>query len=315
MIDIVIFGMGNIGKRHLQALANLNMESAIYCYDKNNAALGNVAAFIKNNNLEYKNLKVTKKLSEIINTINQKSIIIIATTANDRKEIFDIILNKKPYAIIAEKPLCQNLEDYTYVLDLSREKEIDIYVNFIAHMQPFYHEIRKNVKNTKEFTFYTNLPKWGISTVGIHQFELLTWLFDIKEYKIQSTHLKSIYEQKRKGFYDMAGHIQLMTPEGNICVINNTCNDSFASIQIITNNYLYNVFEQENKMVYIDRKNGFHIENLKYKFVSQYTHKLIQNILNEKESKLLPDVKESFIAHKILFDYMKLVKTADLNIT
>lgn len=97
-------------------------------------------------------------------------------------------------------------------------------------MQPFYQEIYKAVCGAKEFTFYGNLPKWGIACVGIHQFELLTWLFNMKHYKIIASNLKSIYEQKRKGFYDITGSIVLLTDTGNICVVNDNEEESFASI-------------------------------------------------------------------------------------
>jgi hypothetical protein len=130
-----------------------------------------------------------------------------------------------------------------------------------------------------------------------------------------ASNLKAIYEQKRKGFYDMAGSVVLLTDTGNICVVNNSEEESFASTQIITKEKAFNVYEEQGKMVVVDKNDGLKVKNIEYVHVSQYTNKVIEDILSPSTQKLLPNIEQGYLAHKMLFEYMELQGVKDLNVT
>jgi len=315
MVRIIIIGTGNIGKRHLQAISNLSIEFEVFCYDKLKSAVNSIPVFCTNNNVRIKNLHYLYNISDIEKKINNMTIVILSATSKNRIDTLTMVLNKKPLAIIAEKPLVQNLRDYEQIIQMSKKNNVPIYINFIARAQLFYQKIYKDVKEEKEFVFYANMPKWGISTVGIHQFDLLCWLFRVTSYKMVVSNLKSIYETKRKSFYDMVGSIILETEKRNICVFNNMENESFASIQIITSNKIYNVFEEQKKMLIIEKDNVSELKEINFVYVSQYINTVIESIISSNSSIMLPDIEEGFIAHKILFEYMKRNNVENLNIT
>jgi predicted dehydrogenase len=313
LITIIVIGTGNIGRRHIQAISKLHIDYKLYCNDSNEKAIIACSDFIKMNSLRIPQIFYSTRLLELSEFVKD-SIVILATTANNRISLFEFLLPKRPLAIIAEKPLCQSQLEYDNILKICENGKTKVYVNFIAHLQPFYHEIKSVLKQESEFIFYSNLPRWGISTVGIHHFELLTWLFDIKNYKIMFSHVKEIYEQKRESFYDLAGSIHLMDDNGNIAVINNTSSESIVSIQIITQNILYNIFQQHQKMLEIDKGGTFNVKKINYIQISEYMHNVIMDIINDNRSKL-PTVDESIIAHRILFDFLNIHNLNTLNIT
>ena len=315
MKKVFILGLGNLGKRHLQSVANIEELYKIICYDTEPKALDSVNIFCRDNSIQIDNIQLDGNLENTINLIDSKSIIIVSSTANGRDELLLNILDKKPLAIIVEKPVTQGLKEYEAVMEKSLNIGIPIYINYIAHMQPIFQQIYSELADSKEFTIYTNLPNWGIACVGIHQIELFTWLFNLEKCKIVSSNVKSVYEQKREGFYDIAGNLVLQTESGNICVINNTQNQSIASIQIITENKIYNIFEEQEKIVIVDSESGVNIENIEYVFVSQYTQQIIKDIFLNNQTNLIPDITQGYLSHKLLFEFMDTHNINNINIT
>ena len=316
MNKVIVIGTGNIGKRHIQAIYKSELDFKILAYDIFKDSLLSVTEFCSNNNLDLNRITLVDDFESLLSQIDNNTIVIVATTAFGRKEILESVLAYQPAAIVAEKPVVQNDSDYLYIQSLAAEKNVPVYVNFIAHAQHFYQEIYENVKNSKDFTFYTNMPNWGMSTVGIHQFELFFWLFGIKEYEVKFSEVSSVYEQKRKGFYDLAGTISLSDKKGNVAVFRNQEANSFASIQIITEDYLYTVHEPQNTLIKIGPDKKVEVSPLNVRFVSMYMQEIVDAIFNNEPAKVyLPDIEQSYLAHKVLYDYISLHVDTDLNIT
>lgn len=320
MQRILILGTGNLGKRHLQALSNLSLPFEVFCYDAIEGARNSVIDFCTENKIVINNLTILDTYNNALDVIDKESIVIVVTTARGRGKLLEEVILKTPKAIIAEKPVCQTHDEFIRVKELSELHKVPVYVNYIAHMQPFYHKIQEEIQASEGYVFYSNMPQWGIGCVGIHHFELLTWLFGVTEYTITNKKdYSSVYEQKRKGFQDIAGTVVLRVNNNNLCVINNTEFDSIASIQIITEKKIYTIYEQQKVMTIIDKSLSGKVEvvQLKYTHVSQYTHLLIEAISNgEMEgNKVLPNIQASYLSHKMLFDYLELMHAKEINIT
>lgn len=119
--------MGNIGKRHLQSISNLSLDFEVFCYDKVKNAVDSVPDFCKNS-LEIPNIQYLYDIRSIEQKIDEETIVIIATTAEGRKEILEVAINKQPLTIISEKPLTQNITDYENIIKLSSQKGVPIYI-------------------------------------------------------------------------------------------------------------------------------------------------------------------------------------------
>ncbi|QEC78074.1 Gfo/Idh/MocA family oxidoreductase [Mucilaginibacter ginsenosidivorax] len=316
MNNVIIIGTGNIGKRHLQALYRSDLEFEIVVYDVFKESLSSVSQFCIDNKLDSARVTPVESFDKLLGFINGDSVVIVATTATDRINTLEPVIIRKPKAIIVEKPIVQVEADYYYIQSIAESNQVPVYVNFIAHAQHFYREIYQNVKDAKEFSFYTNMPNWGMSTVGVHQFELFFWLFGIKEYEVVFSEVSSVYEQKRKGFYDLAGSIVLSDKKGNIAVFRNHTVPSFPSIQIITEDYLYTVHESQNMLIKIGPDKKPVVTDLNVRFVSTYINEIVDYVFNNEFDKVyLPTIADSFLAHKLLFDYISQHVKTPLNIT
>ena len=314
MQKIALIGIGEIGRRHLQAISKLNIDYELICFDKSIEALGYLPEFCNSNNIIRSNINIIKKEINFYNSISNETLVIIATTAKDRKEVLDICIEKKPLTIIAEKPLVQKYSDYQYIINKAKNYKVNIYINFLARAQPFWKNIHKEFEK-KNISLCTSLPKnWGIACVGIHHFDLFTWFTGEKTFEIIGSTVKYVFEQKRMGFYDVAGNLLLRTEKGNLLNINSSDNINISSVQFINDTDMYNYFELQQKMVTIDKNNKVKINSVKELYISNYMTDVIESILNNTNY-ILPDIYESETAHRMLFEYLRINDLEDLNIT
>ena len=312
MNKIIVIGTGNIGKRHIQAISNLKIKYKLICYDHLEESLISLKKFIRENNIKLKNLKIENKFEKTINNIDNKTIIILATTANQRKEILEKIIQKKPLSIIIEKPVCQKEEDYNSIIRLKNKLNIPIYVNFPRHSSPTYKKIFSEIRKKENIIFIANDTKVGFACNGIHLLELATWLLNSKKYKILNSEIESIYETKREGFFDFSGRLTLKLGK-NLSLININNQKTIPSIEIITENKIYKIDEEKQKIIIIDNKN-LKINKFELPHTSQITDKIIQNILNNKIPNI-PTIEETYLPHKILFNFMKKNNIQNINFT
>lgn len=307
--------MGNIGRRYLQAISKLSVDYKLFCYDKSQEALNYIPKFCEDNNINTSNINTVNKDNDLYNSINSETLVLIATTAKDRKEILDICIEKMPLTIIAEKPLVQNLSDYNYIMKKAKDYGVDICINFFARAQPFWKIINKELEK-KNISLCTILPKnWGIACVGIHHFDLFTWFNGEKDFEFVGSTVNYVFEQKRSGFYDIAGSLSLRTKKGNMLNINSSESPDISSVQIIANNKIYNYFELHQNIIEIEKGKGIKVNSAKERYISNYMTDIIENIVKKNNNHILPDIFESYTPHKMLFEYLNLHNLNDLNIT
>lgn len=310
--NIVIIGTGNIGKRHLQAVGNLKMADGVVCYDNIEASLNSVHPFCKANNIDAEHLDIRADYKNTLDAITPGSIVVIATTAKGRKDILLDVIAKRPKAVIAEKPLCQSDEEYKQILAASKAGSVPVYVNLTRHSFDVYKRIKREIIAAKERIFVSVFPD-GMSCIGIHIFDLMTWLFDAKTQEISSSTAFGLTETKRGGCFDFYGDMSLLLDNRDAAFFRAAQKDCVFSVKISTEDKEYNVFEYSKKMVITDRSGEVRTEEIEVPFVSQTTSKIVAQIM-EGEKPDLPTVEESYLAHKILFDYMRKNSLEGVNI-
>jgi len=315
-MDIVVMGTGNIGRRHIQAIANLKSDPdnnlSLSCYDISTTAINGLSEFLRNNNIVFDDLALYTDYDSILSRITSNSIVILATTAQNRLDQVSPIYRRLPKAVILEKPVAQSLGEFNEILRISRELKVATYVNFIARVQSIYQRIKEAVNDSKQLTMYTHMPRWGMSTVGVHQIDLFIYLSGLSNLDIESKQLKAVYEQKRQGFQDATGHL-VLRGKNALAVINNSNVETTPScVQLITDTTIYSIFESEDLIIEVDKKNGLVHNKVNIRFVSQYMHEqLLKCYRGEKLE--LATLQESILAHEILFEFMR--DAGEINIT
>jgi len=319
MKKIIVIGTGNLGKRYLQAILSDDGDFKCFCYDQNPDALNSVDLFLKNNNLTLSRLIKRNSPDEIFNDIDDQSLVIVSTTAQDRLKLVLPITREKPESMIIEKPVTQNREDFLTVMRLCKESKIQAYTHYTLRFQPFCKVLKDMVRPDQPFEVTSMLPAMGIACVGIHYIDLFLWLFNISQPLLEAYSYLGKYEQKRKGFYDMYGEVIIRSEKRGTGRFINTEHGGIRTIEIMQEDKVVSVYEDQRVMTILNKKDNKTIETreAEYVYASQYLTRVIKNYLNGNINLTgeLVDLEEAYLSHSIVFDYMEKTGNRNLNIT
>lgn len=312
MIKIGIIGTGGIGKRHMQAISKISDPVELACYDISKTSLDSVDTFVKENKIHFDNLIKFDTFEAFLKNIDEKTFVIISTTANNRVELVEKIVLRTPKCLIVEKPVCQNDKEYKKIQTLTRN--IPTYVNFPRHAYDVYRDFKKKIQKNNKYSVIIHRGNEGFACNGIHFIELICWLFDVEKYILKSSEIYSTFETKRPGFYDFSGNVKLIL-DGNIFFKLNFSNDkTLGKITFVENINSFEVLESMNKTIRIDSKDVI-VENIEIPYQSNLTNRIICELTNTGKTILLPSLDDCYIPHKILFEIMDINNLSGLNIT
>jgi predicted dehydrogenase len=306
--------MGNIGKRHLQAVSGLKLPIEIVCYDINRETVKGVVEFCRLNAIATKDIVLLSNYDEAIGAIGPRSIVIVATTAQGRKQVLRDVIGRKPDVVIAEKPLCQNLADYDEIISLAGKSGVPVYIDFNRHAFEVYKQIKEEISAAAEKTFFAVFPD-GMACIGIHILDLMTWLLSAREFKLLSSKAFGLCETKRPGCHDFYGEMVVALDSGSLAFLDAARGENVYSVKIVTRAKEYNVFEFTKKMVVVDSSNRLTVREIEVPFISQTTGRIVADIIEAKKVPDLPTIEQSYLAHKILFEYMESNSLENANIT
>jgi len=164
-MNICIIGFGEIGKKYFSVL-NLNQKVNIYIVDK------------KKFSIKKKNIYTCTNIADLPKSIFY-SLIIICTPLEARYDVFQKIINLKVNKIISEKPVSKSVKDFKKILFLMKNKNIDIYTNYIRQFLKEFLQIKKIILNekygkSKVATFYYSK---GVFHNGVHFIDYAISLF------------------------------------------------------------------------------------------------------------------------------------------
>lgn len=319
MKKVILFGTGNLGKRYLQAILISSGNLTCHCYDVSRDALDSIDGFLKANQVLTTSLTKHYRSEDILKEIDGQSLVIVASTANGRRALVTDIVRMHPGALIIEKPVTQTDIDYLAIMEECKSMGIPAFTHYTLRFQPFCKELKEMVKEEKNFELISLLPAMGLACVSIHYIDLFLWLFDIKSAGLTAYDLQGIYEQKRKGFYDMYGEITIRVPgKGTGRFINSEVN-GIRTLMIGLEDRVISVFEDQRLMTVVERKskNTISTREAGYQFASHYLTRVIENFIKGdiNASEELVTLEEGYLSHRIIFDFMKATGNIDLNIT
>ena len=148
-----------------------------------------------------------------------------------------------------------------------------------------YQKLKKKLSESTINSINITGGNWGFGCNGIHMLDLISYLLDDQELIINKFDINNeVIESKRKGFKEFYGRFD------GICLNSDTifsicCKDSDEDLSIIidTDSYIYIVFEKQNIILSIDKKNAININKSDYiiEFISNTTTKAVNNIYKD----------------------------------
>ena len=299
---IVLIGSGEIGSRHLQALAKLPMDIQIDIVEpkEKSKELGLMRFNEVSNNKNKQQLFWHNSVDEIENL---SDLVIVATTATGRSDLVINLLEKGHSRFLIEKMVCQSREEYEKLLSKINEHNAKGWINAARRYFASYQKLKESFRNSEFIDVSVIAGKRGLGTSAIHYIDLFSWFANNSEITLNGDCLyDELFTNKRgKDLVEFAGTITGNLKNGSTLTITFLPKADLPIIVIITGNDNFFLVDElnENKILNIKNLKKDYLD-YKYEHVSTTTAWIVEDILKNDEC-LLPDLNSLFKAHSELF--------------
>ncbi len=287
---ICIIGAGNIGRRHLQALADIKESLSIEVIDPSENSLKEAKKTY--DQIQTHNRHQLSYLLDIKEISNMLDIAIIATTADVRGAVTKQLLSlSKVKYIIFEKLLFQKYQDYNDIKNLLAAKECEAWVNCNMRTTPFYADLKKHFNNNP-LTYIVNSSQQGLATNSIHYIDHMAYLTNCYDFTLDTSCLDTLpIESKRKGFLELTGTLNVYFKNGSSGSFTNYPNGNVPfTIEILSQTYRCLIRADENKSFISSSETNWkwNLEKTPILYQSQMTNLVVSDLLKNGSCKLTP---------------------------
>lgn len=293
MYNIAIIGAGQIGSRHLQAIAKLEGTARVQLVDPSEESLRiarerffEVYDGRGSEGIELLCDRCIDSLSESVD------LAIVATSSDVRATVIkELVRTKEVKNFILEKVLFRKVAEYYEIDDLLRKHNIPTWVNCYMRSRDFYQELRNGINLDEKVAMRVEGSLWGMGCNSIHFIDYLSYLTGCHDFGFDISRLSSeLIDAKRPGFKEFSGELAGHNSHGHSLTL--VCHDTGSGPVIININ---NGPKRHEIIDYVD-----HVihrvsdgdketeEKVGIPFQSQTTDKLVWQIRNHNTCDLTP---------------------------
>jgi hypothetical protein len=289
VFHILLIGAGQLGSRHLQAIALSNLNISISVVDPSEASL--IAGKTRFEQIEdSKNINSINFYTSMSKVENEVDLCVLATNADCRLSVLKELLGHLTVKnILFEKVLFQSEEQLDEAQELLAEHNINAWVNCPRRMQPIYKKLKELLKNEDYIKFKVHGDNWGLACNAIHMIDIWAYLMNNTDYELNTQKLlPQLFDSKRKNFKELCGELTGSLGKNEItlkCDINNEGVTVFQSIK--TPNYIIKIDETLGfcKIKHLETKQS-EIIDFNMIFQSNLTNVAAETIINHGFSDL-----------------------------
>lgn len=305
--NILLFGCGNIGNRHLESILKVKKTNKINItiIEKN---LSNIK---KPNNINKDNKFNIDIYRNLPNSYFKFNLAIIATNSSERLNALKQLKNIKIDYLILEKLLADNLRSLR-ALDkiINKLKFKKIYINTPRRYMDVYEKIKNKINLDNPLSLNYTATNFKLGSNSIHIIDLFSYLIGDKKLKSLFCNISKILVTN-KNFHEFEGILIVSDLKNNLLIINNVKENSkyrtsFGGLKILNYPVTFLCNELNNEIIEIKQsKNSTKTDIIPLKtnfpFQSDLTKKYVENLIDKKKLNL-PDYKLSFRSHILCFE-------------
>ena len=279
--NVLIFGTGNIGYRHLQSILENRKIHKIYLYDKDKKISLDLAKKIKSKKI----ILITNK-----NNIFKKKyfLVILSNFATNRSNTllkFWKIKNTK--YILTEKIVENNIRNINKMLHKIEE---NTYVNLNIRLMTVFKKIKQLVQKEKKIQINLKGNNWNMTSNAIHYLDFVKWITNFEIKKISILKLNKVFKSKRKPFIDFEGKIKCLYENSSTLFLENRYDLKKKNFVIMTlKSKNYNIkYKIESNQILINGK----LLKTRFNHVSKTTNIFLNQALDKSRTIQLPKLKD-----------------------
>jgi len=304
---ICVIGSGNVGKRHVQALAQVPRGLSISIVDPSPAALAETKALF-----EAGRPSGSAHMLCLFQDIEQLpkgciDVAIVATTSDIRADIVETLLRRQTVVfLVLEKILFQQKSDYERI-GAFLGRDVTAWVNCFHRTLPFHRSLRKKAAKENPATITLAIEtgrRYGLMTNAIHHADFMSFLAGSTEFTVDlsSVSPKPI-PSKRAGFLELSGALRFSYRNGlQAFVMQLPVDDVPRKMTIITPNWRCRIDEMDGMAsIQEGATDSAQLHDAPYLRQSAMTGPLIEEILATGQCGL-PTYEESARIHLNLLE-------------
>lgn len=235
MLDLAIIGTGNIGSRHLQALAFLEEPARIVLVDPSRENRAIATERLEAVEAPNRALELDIEQRDRLPAGRAFDLAIVATSSAVRAAaVRELVAGCTVENLVLEKFLFQRRDDYASIGRLLQDRRIPTWVNHWITDTYAFRRAAARVLRQRPFTMQVSGEGWGLCCNAVHYLEFFDHLTGRGEMDCrEATFEPEVIASKRAGYFEINGSMTFASERGDELVLE--CrgdNVNFAAIEI-----------------------------------------------------------------------------------
>lgn len=303
MKHFLVVGAGQLGSRHLQALARYEPgEVAISVVDPSPAAL-EVARQRYGEAAPAAGVRAVGFHAAIADVAAEDiDFCVVATGAGCRLEVLrELLSRKRVHNLVLEKVLFQSVAQLDEAAALLAPHGARTWVNCPRRQFAGYRQLRELFAGEDDLRLDVSGSNWGLACNAIHFIDLWHFLGAPLAYALDCSGLRGTLASKRPGYREVEGSLAGRAGAAEFRLAASV-DDGPPGIQLVLESTRYHVrVEEAAQRCTLTRKADGHVERLPFPLLyqSQLTHRVAQDALQSGRTELTP-FAESAALHRPL---------------
>ncbi len=303
---VLIVGCGQLGSRHLQAVAQLADVASIDVVDPRSEALelgkqrlaelGHTAAPVR-------------WLPSLTDAAADGGLCIVATQADGRCELVRQVVEQLGYrAFLLEKLVAQSMDDYESIKALCDARGVAAWVNCKTRAYPFHQYVKRRLDPSEPLVMHITGGNHGLANNGIHGADLFAFYDGCERIELAGARIDPVLHRTKRGHYDLSGTLHGFTMKGSHFALTYASDHAQSEqISITTRRYRCIVDQLERWAMESDASTGWTWWPVPFEgdlTVSAMTKTFARDILRTGSCEL-PTLAQCAVGHRFILDSLQ----------
>lgn len=310
MPDILLIGCGELGSRHLQAVAALPFIQKVVAVDPSAKALETGRQRVLG--LPDRNPAIEWQWASSLDGIRTGfDLCIVATQAKGRAALVRQVAETIGIGrFLLEKIVTPSVAEYQSLLRLAKGRALKIWVNCKTRAYPVHQYIKSRLRPEEPLLFSSLGGNHGLANNGVHTADLFAFYDDAETIKRIAAEIDPDLHPSKRGetIFDLSGTLVGRSEKGSLLTLAYAGNHTvFDTIQIVTKSRRFIVDHFQRWAVESGEEDGGAWRPIPVEgnlMVSHMTKAFVTDIF-EKGDCELPTLEECFPAHQFILESLQ----------
>lgn len=307
---VLVVGCGQLGSRHLQAVASLPTVTQIDIVEPNLKAIETAKRFLSEVSPLPHHIRFNWH-QDLQEASREGDLCILATQARNRFELLEQIATRLAYpSFLIEKIVAQSVKEYKDMLGLAKLQNLSIWVNCKTRAYPIHKRIKKFLDPQSPIIFTSVGGNHGLANNGVHTADIFMFHDGCNAIRSTGVYIDPILHPSKRGseILDLSGTLQGVTPKGSQFSISFAKDHALSEqITIVSKDYRCIVDHMQRWALESSPETKWLWKPVPFEgnlMVSEMTKAFASDILNHGRCDL-PTLEDCFLPHAFILETLQ----------